>query len=53
VTGVSVFSAPFRAESSWIGISCIFNGFVFDFYFSFFYLVRLADLFGVERSVPC
>ena len=29
-------SAPFGTELSWIGVACIFDGFVFDFWFLIF-----------------
>src|SRR6266436_2036053 len=56
VTDVCDFavSAPFRAEPSWIGVSCVFIGFVFTFGFSFFYTVGLTNLqSGVDRAVFC
>src|SRR5882762_8352379 len=42
-------SAPFRAEPSWIGVSCIFNGFVFDLCF-FIFLLGVLSLVVLVRS---
>jgi len=50
VTDVCDFaiSAPFRAGPSWIGLFCIFNGFVFDFWFLIF-LVGVSPLLALVR----